>query len=53
MTVFLRRNTYENIEIYDMYSGDVYNNEEGKSADFEGKFPVSTNVTRPVEQRPQ
>ena len=46
-------NTYENIEVYDIVSGVTYKDLEGKSADYEGAFPASTNVTRPPEQRPQ
>ncbi len=45
-------NTYENVEFYDIGNNVAYKNEEGKTADFEGTFPVGTNTTRPVDQRP-
>ena len=45
-------NTYENVTAIDLLSGTSYVDEEGKSADYEGKFPAGTNVNRPEEQRP-
>ena len=45
-------NSYENVTAYDVLSGTSYVDEEGKSADYEGKFPAGTNVNRPEEQRP-